>query len=471
MAEETGRGEEHIIINTKKVLEALGVNQKDLLIASTWELKYIAYHFKNFFGLNFWANIIERISEFREMLNKHNGQDTIDNELTTNIENKKTANNTIQKLKRGFTIAKLNSKPTIFCKSWQTILREYPEKIHIMGRDGNLNNGIRMKCSEEQIATLEMTLIEYKERQNNTNLDKIKSDVLMDTLGQNSKKSLTSRLYSSYIDRETQNKTNFSTPQKWDKKGFGYSRQNIKQAANLITKLKIPGTYKALLLKHNLSGFIEPKVLNKLGYKTDNECRMCHEKDISYTHLTYDCAVAQFLINQAMLHFQLIYKTKPRIGIHTMNMYIIDHQNFKNQQQKEDYFHLVSIVKITLHKIYQRDEIIHDYTEEKKVLSWYNKVLEDVHLTNKKMKKFHKLRKRLICKEEGRGSESLLSTHIRISRDPFRDFHISQTTNSTTPDEEEIYELLQHMQKSENYKLTEAQKSFLEYSSSRLNNE
>ena len=147
-----------------------------------------------------------------------------------------------------------------------------------------------------------------------------------------------------------------------------------------------------------------------------------------------------------MLHFQLIYKTKPRIGIHTMNMYIIDHQNFKNQQQKEDYFHLVSIVKITLHKIYQRDEIIHDYTEEKKVLSWYNKVLEDVHLTNKKMKKFHKLRKRLICKEEGKGSESLLSTHIRISRDPFRDFHISQTTNSTTPDEEDIYELLQHMQ-------------------------
>ena len=63
---------------------------------------------------------------------------------------------------------------------------------------------------------------------------------------------------------------------------------------------------------------------------------------------------------------------------------------------------------------------------------------------------------------EGLGSESLLSTHIRLSNDPFRDFHITQTDNYVTHDEEEIYELMRNMEKQENYKLSKAQQILLQ---------
>ena len=41
-----------------------------LLNASSWEIKFISHYFRKYYGLNFWATIIERITEYRVMLNK-----------------------------------------------------------------------------------------------------------------------------------------------------------------------------------------------------------------------------------------------------------------------------------------------------------------------------------------------------------------------------------------------------------------
>ena len=78
-----------------------------------------------------------------------------------------------------------------------------------------------------------------------------------------------------------------------------------------------------------------------------------------------------------------------------MNIFTTEY-NFKDEQQKEDFLHMVSILKITLHKLYHKDINILDYTDEKKILDHYNDVLQSTPLTNNNMKKFHKIRKRLI---------------------------------------------------------------------------
>ena len=195
------------------------------------------------------------------------------------------------------------------------------------------------------------------------------------------------------MNAETEAKTNFSTPSKWEKKGFAYSIKTIQKAARTIMNLKIPCTYKSCLLKHNLAGFIEPTVLAKLGYKTQDQCRLCHEENINYTHIIFDCTIEEFLRNQTELHFQLIHKSKPKISIHTVNIFSSEHK-LKNEQQKEDYLHIISVFKVTLHKMYHKDINIVDYTDEKKVLYHYNDVLQSAHFTNKNMKKFHKTKAR-----------------------------------------------------------------------------
>ena len=292
----------------RQILKSLDIEPNDLLSASLWELKYIAYHFKTYYGLYFWANIIERINEIRSMLNSYIEQEEIDIEPTTHIENKIESNKLIQKLKRSFDLSKLNDQPTIFSNQWRKIIRRFPSKIHLIGNKGNINQEIKENENNEKVMKLTTIMTEYKQRLGkDRNLNKIKSETLKDTIGQNSKKSLTARIYSAYAHSETQSKTNFSTPEKWNKKGFGYPKQTVKQAAKTIMKLKIPGAYKSTLIKHNLTGFVEPATLVKLGYKNTKECRLCHENDITYTHIIFDCPIAQFLINQAMLHFQILH--------------------------------------------------------------------------------------------------------------------------------------------------------------------
>ena len=288
----------------KTILNTLGIIPSDLLTASLWELKYIAFHLRTYYSLNFWATIIERIEEFRQTLNTHINQDECDIEPTTHIQDKIQANRITQKLRRNFTPNNILNQPTIFSKHWIDTIRKFPAKIHLLGDNGNLNHELKLNESNNKIMTLTNIMTEYKQRLGSRNINQIKSDPLRETLGQQSKKSVTSRIYSAYAHMEAKTKTNFSTPEKWYKKGFCYSRQVIKQAAKVIMKLKIPGSYKATLIKHNLLGFVEPKILVKLGYKNTKECNLCHDKDITYTHIIFDCPIAQFLINQACLHFQ-----------------------------------------------------------------------------------------------------------------------------------------------------------------------
>ena len=144
-----------------------------------------------------------------------------------------------------------------------------------------------------------------------------------------------------------------------------------------------------------------------------------------------------------------------------MNIFITQNK-FKNPLAKQDFLHLVAILKITLHKAYQKNENILDYTEEKKVIKLYNKTLEAVHLTNKRLNRFHSLRRRLISKEDGKASESLLSTYLRITRNPIFEHHSSQPSNMITQDELDIYEILYDIQHNDSYIMTNAQKAILD---------
>ncbi len=75
-----------------------------------------------------------------------------------------------------------------------------------------------------------------------------------------------------------------------------------------------------------------------------------------------------------------------------MNMFTTE-VKFNDPKAKQDFLHLVAIIKITLHRTYQKDETILYYTEEKKAITWYKTTLDAVKITNKKMNKFH-----TICK-------------------------------------------------------------------------
>ena len=83
----------------KTILNTLGIIPSDLLTASSWELTYIAFHLRAYYSLNFWASIIERINEFRQMLNTYIDQDECDIEPTNHIQDKILVNKITKKLR------------------------------------------------------------------------------------------------------------------------------------------------------------------------------------------------------------------------------------------------------------------------------------------------------------------------------------------------------------------------------------
>ena len=205
--------------------------------------------------------------------------------------------------------------------------------------------------NNKQQETLNRIKEEYCSRQNKVNMDNTKPDLLAENLKTGVKTSLTSRLYRAKTRKKTQNKNNFSATKKWLHQGFNYPRDTIEKSASTIQKMKIPGNYKAKLLKHNLAGYVLPKVLVKLGINKDNKCPNCTEMEVDFQHIFHDCCIAEFLKQQISSMFKEFHKQDPRINIHDLQMF--NQKKFINRTENEDIKYVITAMKITLYNNYQ----------------------------------------------------------------------------------------------------------------------
>ena len=241
-------------------LRAMGLEPTDLLHAAEWEIKVAAHHLEKKFNLKFWAATILKIIELRNDLNTYIRQENIDTEVTSEIENKRIVQKITKKLKMNLDLSKLNNRPSIFDPTWKAVLREFPLKINTFISEKKLTYKMTLITTNEQQETLNRIKEEYIERQKKTNLDSIQPDLLTEHLITGVNSSLTSRLFRIKIRLDILKKNNFSATKKWLNLDFSYPRNIIEKSASTIQKMKIPGNYKAKLLKHNIAGYFLPQV-------------------------------------------------------------------------------------------------------------------------------------------------------------------------------------------------------------------
>ena len=113
-------------------LSTLNLEPKDLIFAARWELKIISNFLKYNLGLEFWAEIILRIDEFRQNINFTANQNEHENDMLTNISDSKQINRIVSYFKNNYSITYLRGIPSILDPTWRPIIYFYPQKIHLL---------------------------------------------------------------------------------------------------------------------------------------------------------------------------------------------------------------------------------------------------------------------------------------------------------------------------------------------------
>ena len=391
-------------------LATINLEPKDLIYAAKWELKIISYFLKNNLGLIFWAEIVLRLDEFRQAINSAAGQTDHESEMLTHIQNKNISNRIINYFKTNYSIKYLKGIPSILDPTWRPIIYFYTQKIHLINSKHNI---LSLASIKENIPDITMSqyehlcasLIDYRPKIANNILSKIKPDFLTESLKFNIRKGLTSKIYNSLISNITQ--SDFSAPAKWDKLGFGYSKNLIQQAAKVIHKLKLPTKYKSKLYKHNLVGYKNITLLHKLGYTDSTQCSFCKQDQIDYAHIFFDCPVSQFLLS--IIEDQL-YKTiqlSIKISVHLVNMFYLPNKIDTNK--KQFLFNLIGSYKVNMHNYYHKHLPIYNPLDESRIILLYNGILKDCRILNSSFNRFKILKIRPTSYSTGQDSMSLMS--------------------------------------------------------------
>ena len=225
---------------------------------------------------------------------------------------------------------------------------------------------------------------------------------------------MTSKIYYSLLTNITQ--SDFSAPAKWDKLGFGYSKNLIQQAAKVIHKLKLPTRYKSKLYKHNLVGYKNITLLHKLGYTNSTQCSFCKQDQIDYAHIFFDCPISQFLLS--IIEDQL-FKTiqlSIKISVHLVNMFYLP--NKMDTNKKQFLFNLIGSYKINMHNYYHKHLPIHNPLDESRIILLYNSIINDCRILNSSFNRFKILKIRPTSYSTGQSSMSLMSFFSQANLTP-----------------------------------------------------
>ena len=327
--------------------------------------------------------------------------------------NNKLAASLIRRSKEQPFLSPLQGKPTIFDKEWVPFIKANPCKINLLTINKDLKN---FTLDLVQKAQMEQITQEFNSRTTNLTHKEAQPDYLLMTLASNSKQSIASKTYIALARKDTETKSDFSTTTKWEKQGLNYSRATIEAAAATIRKLKIPGITRACLYKHNLCGYIQPKVLSKLKFRKNSNCNSCQEPTATYTHLFFDCPLSIYLKEQLQLQTRMVYKlpSTPIISINNIMMLTKDGA-LVNPKISDTMLTLIAIMKHQIHKNYHLETDFQDPKDESRAIKLYNEILSISHIKNPKLRAFKKIKGRLRDPERKSGySESLLSIHLRL---------------------------------------------------------
>ena len=154
-------------------------------------------------------------------------------------------------------------------------------------------------------------------------------------------------------------------------------REEIISGCETITKSKLSGRIQSTLLKHMHSGFRNPVNLKTIKLIQSDACKLCSDKETTYTHIFIYCAIGRFVRLLLQERFYRATNQILQINMDLINIFKLPRCS-QDKSLKTLTSQFIGAYKYVLHKHYHTGYPNVEISNTKLPLDLTNKILEIV---------------------------------------------------------------------------------------------